>query len=388
MIKTEQLKQETSKILEFQGYVVQDNGFYLPNIIDNKKAVHQLSRAERVNQSNIFLNKFLPKAKEYIIDSSELNITKIKPKLIVIESNSVYADLYRWWNMVWWSLPCEKSYGRQMRFIVWDEYHNAPMGLIGLQSPILSWKSRDNYLGITKKGRDFWVNQSMNAQRLGALPPYNKFLGGKLIALLTASDFIRKSFYKKYKDYKTLILKRKIPSNLLFITTTGAYGKSSVYNRLNFGDDKICRFIGYTSGSGSFHIPNTLYEAFIDYLRLKDDTEVGRSFGNGPSVKMKNISKVMAQLGFKNGANHGIKRAVYIFPFVKNMRSVVSNNKKPVWISRNIDELTEFWQQRWAVKRTKHYPKERLYFSKEQFLTEVKRDLDNCKSLVNQYTYD
>ena len=385
IVETEQLRQETSKILRFQGYVVQDNGFYLPEINDKKRLVHKLSRSERINKSTIFLNDFLVKAKKYMVDSAELDITKIKPKLIEVKPNTIYASLYRWWNMVWWSLPYEKSYGRQMRFIVWDEYHNAPMGLIGLQSPILSWKARDNYLGITKESRDFWVNQSMSAQRLGALPPYNKFLGGKLIALLMTSNFIREGFYKKYKDYETLILKRKIPSNLLFITTTGAYGKSSVYNRLNFNNDNVCKFIGYTNGSGSFHIPNTLYESFINYLQLKNNVKVGRSFGNGPSVKMKNISQVMAQLGFKSGANHGIKRAVYFFPFVKNIKGIIGNNEDPIWIDRNIDELTDFWQQRWAIKRTKNYQQDKLYFSKEEFLIEIKKDLDNCKNIINQY---
>jgi len=84
------------------------------------------------------------------------------------------------------------------------------------------------------------------------------------------SDIIRKKFQKKYKDKKTLLLKRKLPSNLLFITTTGAYGKSSVYNRLKFQTEKVSEFIGYTQGSGTFHIPNALYEDLVLYLKKED----------------------------------------------------------------------------------------------------------------------
>lgn len=42
---------------------------------------------------------------------------------------------------------------------------------------------RDSALGILPAKRDYWVNMSMNAQRVGALPPYNDLLGGKMAAL-------------------------------------------------------------------------------------------------------------------------------------------------------------------------------------------------------------
>ena len=152
----------------------------------------------------------------------------------------------------------------------------------------------------------------MAAQRLGALPPYNKFLGGKLIASLMMSDDVRNAFKIKYQDKKTILLGRTLPANLFFITTTGAYGKSSVYNRLKFHDESICVFIGYTRGNGSFHIPDTLYDRLIHYLR-DNGCKADRGFGHGPSLKMRNINKAMQMLGFKNGSEHGMKRAVYLF---------------------------------------------------------------------------
>ena len=377
------LRIKIKNTLYSQGYSIQNDMFCL-SFIDRKKIrkIHKFPRAEKISNNIAFIENFTAQAKEFMRDDSEIDIKKIKPKLLQITAKTKYADLFRWWNLVWWSLPYEKSYGRQMRFLVWDEYHNSPIGLIGLQSPILNWNVRDKYLNITSEKRDFLVNQSMNAQRLGALPPYNKFLCGKLIASLMTSQAIQRAFNKKYKKYKTVILKRNLPSNLLFITTTGAYGKSSVYNRLKDNHGKICEFIGFTNGSGSFHIPDTIYEELILYLKKKG-MKAERSFGNGPSVKMKNISQAMALLGFKNGSSHGVKRAVYLFRLAKNLKNVIKYNKRPIWYNRDEVDITEYWKERWAVKRILPYcSKEKLQFSKEEFIGNLKKDIRNCRNLI------
>lgn len=376
------LKRKVKKVLNVQGYGFKNNLLYFNGKDrDSKRQLHCLSRAERLKENIDFIKSFLPKAKQYLRDSSSIDIMKIKPRLIEVQGQSEMAGLFRWWNLVWWSLPYEKTYGRLMRFIVWDDYHDAPVGLIGLQSPILSWNVRDKYLGITAEQRDYWVNQSLSAQRLGALPPYNNFLGGKLVASLMTSNIVRNSFKRKYKSKKTLILNRILPANLLFITTTGAYGKSSVYNRLKFHDDKICDFIGYTSGYGSFHIPNTLYEAFIEYLRA-EGYKGERAFGNGPSLKMKNINKTMQLLGFKDGCSHGIKRAVYLFPLIKNLKSVVQNRRRPVGYNRKVEDLTNYWLKRWAYKRADDTEKNN--FMKKNYLEELEKDWVNCERLINK----
>lgn len=376
------LKKEVKKTLLEQGYRFNGNLFLFDkNGREEKRNLHLLSRAERIKENIDFIQSFSPKASQYLLDSSSIEVEKIKPKLIEVSSGTKEAKLFRWWNLTWWSLPFERAYGRQMRFIVWDEYHNAPIGLIGLQSPILSWSVRDNYLNINAIRKDYWVNQSLSAQRLGSLPPYNKFLGGKLVASLMMSDTVRHSYKKKYHNNKTLLLERTLPADLLFITTTGAYGKSSVYNRLKFQNEKICEFIGYTSGHGSFHIPNTLYENFINYLQEKG-YKGARSFGNGPSIKMRNINQTMHLLGFKNGSEHGIKRAVYIFPFIKNLISFIQSNEKLVWYERSIEDLTDSWQEKWASKRIDKPQK--TAFLKKEYFRELSEDLTKCRELIRR----
>jgi hypothetical protein len=247
-VSDQQIKSKLIMILERQGYVVSGNTFSLPDSNrETKRQVHILSKAERVNEHYKFIRSNADLIGKYIIDGKDLDINKIQPKLIMVQKDTLWETLFRWWNLTWWSLPYERAYGRQLRFIVWDEHHKAPIGLIGLQSPLLSWGVRDKYLDLQYERRDYWVNQSLNAQRLGALPPYNNILGGKLVALLMASNVVCKEYEKKYKRTKTILEKRRIPSRLLFITTTGAYGKSSIYNRLKYNDEYVAKFIGYST---------------------------------------------------------------------------------------------------------------------------------------------
>jgi hypothetical protein len=323
------LKGEIASVFKKQGYSIKPNGFFVLKNSDSreiKRSAHFLAKSERISAHKDFILQASDLAKKYLINGKDLEVEKIKPKIIEIQSGTQEEKLFRWWNLIWWSLPYEHAYGRQMRFIIWDQYHDAPIGLIGLQSPILSWSVRDNYLGISPKQRDFWVNQSLNAQRIGALPPYNDILGGKLVTLLMTANIIRKKFENKYTNQKTILKKRELPPWLLFITTTGAYGKSSVYERLKFKKEKIVEFIGFTKGSGTFHIPNALYEDLIVYLK-KRGYDVRRGYGSGPSRKLRLIDQALHSLGFINGATHGVKRAVYLFPLAKNLKAVYKKIK-------------------------------------------------------------
>lgn len=379
-ISRQDLRKKTIEILKIQGYVVGKKSFALKNNNqETKREVHLLAKAERLSKNEKFIMDNIGLIKKNLINGDKLDISKINPKIIEVKEGSKYEKIFRWWNLVWWSLPYEHAYGRQMRFVVWDKYHKAPIGLIGLQSPILSWSVRDKRLGIKSEDRDYWVNQSMSAQRLGALPPYNYILGGKLVALLMTSDVIRKKFEAKYKDKLTVMQNRKLPARLLFITTTGAFGKSSVYNRLKFDDNVVSEFIGYTKGNGSFHIPNTLYEDFIKYLETRN-YDVRRGYGSGPSKKLRLIDQAMEALGIHHGNEHGVKRALYLFSLVKNLEEVITLNKDPIWSNRSIEKLTKYWKVRWALPR-KFSRRMYLNFSKRQFIEDTIKELKKYKDL-------
>lgn len=374
------MRKELVKILKKQGYQVGKSSFTLNNIDrDKKREVHSLAKAERIGTRKDFIIRNVELIKRHLINGADLEVEKIKPRLIEVNPDSNWEVLFRWWNLVWWSLPYEHAYGRQIRFIVWDEYHKAPIGLIGLQSPILSWSVRDEHLGIPVDTRDYWVNQSLSAQRLGALPPYNQVLGGKLVAYLMTADTVRKKFKQKYFGIKTILKKRKLPARLLFITTTGAYGKSSVYTRLKYQEEYVARFIGYTHGSGSFHIPNSLFDKLVEFL-ASEGYDVTRGYGSGPSRKLRLITQALHLLGFENGSMHGVKRAVYLFPFTKNLNEVIQKKSRPKWNHRSIKSLTEHWKKRWALPRIQRDLSYRD-FNGEDFIKDAINNLEHPEKI-------
>ncbi len=365
------LRQQINKSLQNQGYSLSAGEFSLVNdAYETLRQAHFLAKRERITEQENFIRNNLEFIQNRMVDGKELSIEKISPKLILVKASSDWEKLFRWWNYVWWSLPYERAFGRQMRYIIWDQYHKAVIGLIGLQSPILSWSPRDKYLNIPTPTKDYWVNQSMSAQRLGALPPYNTILGGKLIAMLMTSDTVRNDFHKKYSNATTILNKRKLPAHLLFVTTTGAFGKSSIYTRLKLREDWLAKFIGYSNGSGSFHIPNEIYEKLLDLLN-DNGTNIKRGYGTGPSRKMRLIREGMTSLGYKNGTVHGVRRAIYLFPYAKNLYKLISgDHTKPLWYNHREKDLVEFWKARWILPRIEKRYNVLQKFSRKEFLAQ------------------
>ena len=50
-----------------------------------------------------------------MVDGSEIDPQEISLKIIEVKPNSFEAELFKWWNLVWWSMPYQHAYGRQMR---------------------------------------------------------------------------------------------------------------------------------------------------------------------------------------------------------------------------------------------------------------------------------
>lgn len=350
MINEEILRERIINGLEEQGFKINPHVRPWESNKEVYKAVQQRSRLEQISHHKEFLKEHFERARIYCRDGKDIVPEKIELELREVKSGSFEEILFRWWNLIWWSIPYQRSYGRQMRFLLWDSVHNTPFGLIGLQSPVLKMSVRDNALGIPKDELDIWVNKSMNAQRVGALPPYNELLGGKLAALTLTSNEIRDTYKRKYENYVTIIKNRKIEPDLLFITTTSAFGISSLYNRLKYKAEVVAECLGYTQGSGSFHISEELYEEILKFL-VDKGIDVTRGYGHGPSRKLKLISLGLRYLGLSSFEFHGIKREFYLLSSVKNLREVIHYHQEPIWFSRPFYELQDYWKERWAIPR-------------------------------------
>lgn len=211
---------------------------------------------------------------------------------------------------------------------------------------------RDKYLEIPSDEIDYWINMSLYGQRIGALPPYNQLLGGKMVSLSLVANEIRDLYHSKYANKTTWLAKRKLPSDLLFIITTSAFGKSSVYDRLKFKDEPVSTFLGHTSGLGTFHISEDVFKQILEYLR-KEGYDIKRGYGTGPSRKLKIIEIAFRKLGVSHFKYHNIKRGIYLFSNVKNLKNVIKENTDPIWHDRPFFDLTEFWKNRYMLPRSK-----------------------------------
>lgn len=373
-VDKEALKEKIIESLLAQGFTV--NNAIHPPTEDKKilKEIQKNSRLEQISLHKKFLTENLDYAKSFCRSGTEINPKKIDLELREIKSESKDEKLYRWWNFIWWSIPYQRSYGRQMRFFLWDMTHDAPFGLFNIQSPILKMSVRDKYLEIPREELDVWVNRSMHAQRVGSLPPYNDLLGGKMVALSLVSNEIRDAYYKKYLNSVSLLKQRTLDSDLLFITTTSAFGKSSMYDRLKIDKDQIAIPIGFTKGYGSFQISEMIYQKILEYLH-ETGSNTARCYGNGPSKKLKLLDQSFKSLGLPEFDRHGIKREFYLFPLVRNLKEIIKKGESPQWKNRSFDELQAYWRDRWALKRAKTFKKWKT-FKKNDYFKEVELTLN------------
>lgn len=346
----DKLRAKVVESIKLQGFKVNPHLEPINNAKSTIRKIHEQKRNEQIFFHKKFLERHLKLAEKYAI-SGQFVPENIELELMEVKPNSVESRLFFWWNLIWWSLPFDKPIGRQMRFLIWDKGHNAPFGLICLQSPPLKSAVRDNYLNLSGSDTTYWINQSMYAQRVGALPPYNDLIGGKMVALSLVCNEIRDAYSLKYKNRKTLLKERELPSNLLFITTSSAYGKSSMYERITYKNERIEKFIGFTSGAGTFHISEPLYLELLTFLEHKG-INAKRGYGTGSSRKLKLITKALSLLNLPKFSFHNINRGYYLFSNVNNLVQVINNNKSPIWYNRPFDDLSEYWKARWCLPRS------------------------------------
>jgi hypothetical protein len=110
--------------------------------------------------------------------------------------------------------------------------------------PVFNLSVRDKLIGWNAHGRGERLVNIMDAYVLGAIPPYNMLLGGKLVAALIRSRDVYDDFTKAYGSTRGIISKKKKKARLLAVTTSSSLGRSSVYNRVQLDGKKYLKPIG------------------------------------------------------------------------------------------------------------------------------------------------
>lgn len=337
---------------------IQELGFQLTNegtlstcTIDKDavRSLHQPATKVEVALHQKWLQKHLDRYHCFFADGSEVEPACVRPVLREVVDQD-HANLFRIARLLW-SIPLSKGYGRRLRFLIFDGYNNKLIGLFALQSPPLSFPARDRLFRYPPGRKTELVNQTMDIQTLGAVPPYDRLLGAKLVAYAAASNEVRDAYQRKYTQRVTEMEQRILPPHLVALTTTSAFGRSSIYNRLKFHSLKIAESIGYTEGYGSFHLQE-LYPLFREFLEQQGVSTRG-GFGVGPRRKWQTMVRALERLGFSAAMlHHGVKREAFLFRLIHNLEDYLEGRTtEPQYRDLPFAMLAEWWRERWLLPR-------------------------------------
>lgn len=316
-----------------------------------KNSMH-IKRHESLVKNEKWIREHLCLAKQNLADGSQVWKSKIEPIIEVCEKQKQF-DVFRIFRY-YWSSPYSDYVGRRIKLLIRDNaLPNKPIiGIAALGSSIIHIPERDKWIGWNTEKRTKNLVYTMDAYVLGALPPYNHLLGGKLISYIIASNEIRRIYQQKYKGIVTNISKR-CANDLACIFTTSLYGKSSQYNRVKFKDDLLYIPVGKTKGFGTLHLTNETFEAMRELIRSHNISVTNR-FGDGPIWRMRVIRTASDILGFDSDflLNHSFQRQIYAVPLALNFKEYLNGeDKKLRYHDHSLNALVGYWKDRWLSNR-------------------------------------
>jgi hypothetical protein len=347
----EELRELVLDELQALGFRYEDG--HLTPISDDKefqRRLHAPAREAALAKAAKWLPAAWRKYQDCFADGHETKPETIDPQLIEVKTKKQH-ELFRLARYTW-SLPYTKGYGRRLQFLIMDNANNKLIGILGMQSPPLSFPARDRLFTYPDGRKTELINQTMDIYTLGAIPPYARLLGAKLVALAATSNKVRSAYRTKYSNRLTEMQGRQLPAHLVALTTTSAYGRSSIYNRLHYRDIVSFQPIGFTEGYGAFHLER-LYPRFRQFLEAQGLSTRG-GFGRGPRIKWQTIVRTFDRIGLSRELlRHNVRREAFLIPLISNLQDYIEGSDlDPDYIDVSFEELAAFWHERWLIPRS------------------------------------
>lgn len=341
--------------------------FYDKQIIKDSM---QIKKQESLEKNAKWISNNIELARQNLCNGALVWNSKIEPVIEVCETQE-QLDIFRIFRF-YWSSPYSEYVGRRIKLLIRDNaLPKRPLiGIAALGSSIVHIPERDNWIGWNKEARTKNLVYTMDAYVLGALPPYNYLLGGKLVSYLITSNEVRDIYQRKYKGKITNISKRTA-NRLACIFTTSLYGKSSQYNRIKYHDNLLYIPIGWTKGYGTLHLTEETFQAMRELLSAHNILVTNR-FGDGPIWRMRVIRNAADILGFDADflLKHSFQREIYAVPVAHNFKDFLKgDHSKLRYYDYPLEKLVEYWKERWlSIRKTNTDVKRNVYnFSPEQF---------------------
>ena len=214
----------------------------------------------------------------------------------------------------------------------------------------------------------------------GAVTPYNRMLGGKLVALLLLSPEVAADNKRRYGHKPTIIrsqLKnmRVVPdSTLVWLGTTSLFAHgSSQYGRLRLPAGVIASdqpeirytYLGNTTGYGTIQFADATVRSLERVTRSRRGyRDVNSVFGEGASPRLRKLRSGLDAIGFNAGLTmmHHQQRRIYGAPLFDQANAYLCglDSDLPDYIARpdaytdTTESIAEFWRKRWLSKRLAH----------------------------------
>jgi hypothetical protein len=326
-----------------------------PPVNYDKKVIKdsmQVKREESLAKHAEWIKKHLPIATENLASGVDVWKSTIDPVVEICESPK-QLDLFRILRF-YWSSPYSEYVGRRIKLLIRDNAlpQKPVIGIAALGSSIVHIPARDKWVGWDTKTRTKNLVYTMDAYVLGALPPYNYLLGGKLLSYIIVSNEVRRIFERKYRRVVTNISERTA-NRLACIFTTSLYGKSSQYNRIKYRDQLLYVPIGQTKGYGTLHLTDETFNAMRELLKARNILVTNR-FGDGPIWRMRVMRTAADILGFDADflLRHSFQREIYAVPLARNFREFLKGDHCRLrYYDNPLSDLVAYWKERWLDNR-------------------------------------
>jgi hypothetical protein len=345
------------------GFFLNEKNELIPPSFTDKESIRKLHLARKnfvLEKDKEWILKNENRLFKYFADGKDIDPESIDPILIEIKTEH-QSEIFRYATYLW-SIPVSRGYARNLRYLVMDQYNNKLIGIFGLTDPIIGLKTRDDFIGWNKNQKEDRLWHVMDAYVLGAVPPYNILLGGKLVASLMTSNQVRSDFKNKYGGTKAVISGKCREGHLVLITTTAALGKSSLLSRLYFSRNDNVKDrrplwdnIGYTEGYGHFHLDSGLADEMVSYLKSTGNEIVKKNrFGNGPQWKMRVLRTCLSEVRLNTDfLKHGVKRGVYISPLARNYQDFLKGKtNSPKYYNQTSEMIFSYFQRKYLIPRS------------------------------------
>lgn len=350
----ERLRQLIYDNLQAQGFVIEGGELRPPSY--DKDTLRKLNeKAVRLKREKLTekLKDKEPYLLDYIANGDEVEPSKMEPMLIPVYPNTEESLLFKYITL-FWSIPVSEGVGRRVKFLVKDKYNGKVVGIIGLTDPVLHQRTRDTWVGWTRDDRCERLRYVLDGHILGAVPPYNRLICGKLIAMIATSKEVRDEFCKRYTGKTTVTLKRTDPTQVALITTLSALGRSAIYNRLKYKDRLVFQSIGYSEGFGSFHF-DPIYNEILDFVKTVQKRKYpNKNFDSIMLSRMEIVTIALHYLGLPQSfVRHNIHREVFVAPLARNTREFLrgETDELDFYEDTSMQEYFDYFRERWLLPR-------------------------------------